>query len=81
MVSLINILSSTSPQRSIWLHTSTVAAKDACSAVRCLFTKARAITKDFVVYVARSNACTDVQLVNMRSDELTSYLPFPSGQR
>lgn len=44
---MMNVLSSTSPQRSIWLLTSTVAAKAACSTVRWLDTNARAMISDF----------------------------------
>jgi hypothetical protein len=51
-----HLLSSTSPHLSIWLFTSTVAAREACSTLKCFVTKARPIISDFDAYVARSRA-------------------------
>lgn len=55
-IAMLNSQSSTSPHLWIWLETSTCAATAASSTVICLFTRASAIKKDFVVYVTRSMA-------------------------
>jgi len=77
-----DLLSSTSPHRSIWLFTSTEAAKAARSGVRRLKTNASAMMNDFVAKVARSiarkNSIKSRQLMRFSQQ---SHLPFATGQK